>query len=192
VAYRQTGVILEITPVIYGDDRVDIQIYQEVSDDEDNSNPTIASPIFNTRSITTTLSLEDGATAVLGGLMEDSFSKGNRGVPFLKDLPLLGQAFRTDTVSGRKTALVVLITPFIVRNTEDMTQLADQVTDEINQAFRAGRGGSYTLTPITTGVSAGLNVPSPRVGQGLTRPQPKSADPAPPGAAQPATIPPAP
>jgi len=177
VSYRQTGVILQITPVIYGDNRVDLQIYQEVSDDEDNSNPTIASPIFNTRSITTTLSLQDGATAVLGGLMEDSFSKGNRGIPFLKDIPILGQAFRTDTISGRKTALVVLLTPFIIRDEDDMTALARQMTDEINNAFRIGRGGSYTLTPFAAGVSLGVDPPNPRPRDGLSRPAEKAPAP---------------
>src|SRR5262249_21161757 len=116
VQYRQTGVILTITPIVYGDNRVDITVTQEVSDVRDNPNTAIGSPIIGSRTVSTTLTLADGRSAILGGLMEDSFSKGNRGVPFLKDIPILGQAFRTDSVSGRKTELVVLVTPMIIRD----------------------------------------------------------------------------
>ncbi|MDB5451943.1 MAG: hypothetical protein JWO33_521, partial [Caulobacteraceae bacterium] len=109
----------------------------------------------------------------------DSFSKGNRGIPFLKDLPILGQAFRTDEVSGRKTELVVLLTPFIIHDSDEMVSVSNQMTNEINRAFRVGKGGSYTLTPWSAGVSVGLNPPDPRVRQEFARPQPSILPPAP-------------
>ncbi|HET9161592.1 MAG TPA: type II and III secretion system protein, partial [Caulobacteraceae bacterium] len=190
VSYRQTGVIMQITPVVYGDDRVDLNIYQEVSADRNNPNPDITSPIFDTRSVQTTLSLADGETAVLGGLIEDSFSKGNNGIPFLKDVPLLGQAFRTDTVDGRKTELVVLLTPFIIHDSDEMISVSNQMTNEINRAFKVGKGGSYTLTPWSGGASIGLNPPPAKVRSDFARPEPTTqAAPASPAAAQPATIP---
>jgi general secretion pathway protein D len=190
VSYRQTGVILQITPVVYGDDRVDLNIYQEVSADRNNPNPDITSPIFDTRSVQTTLSLADGETAVLGGLIEDSFSKGNNGIPFLKDVPVLGQAFRTDTIDGRKTELVVLLTPFIIHDSDEMISVSNQMTNEINRAFKIGKGGSYTLTPWSGGVSLGLDPPSPKVRSDFARPEPTTkAEPAAPAAAEPATIP---
>jgi general secretion pathway protein D len=193
VSYRQTGVIMQITPVVYGDDRVDLNIYQEVSADRINPNRDITSPIFDTRVVTTTLSLADGETAVLGGLIEDSYSKDNSGIPFLKDLPVVGQAFRTDSVSGRKTELVVLLTPFIIHDSREMRSVSNQVTDQINRAFRVGKGGSYTLTPWGAGLSVGINPPDPKVRQGYARPEPSPvATPASPANAEPATVPPAP
>jgi general secretion pathway protein D len=193
VSYRQTGVIMQITPVVYGDDRVDLNVYQEVSSDRVNPNRDITSPIFDTRVVTTTLSLADGETAVLGGLIEDNYSKGNNGVPFLKDIPILGQAFRTDTVQGRKTELVVLLTPFIIHDSDEMKSVSNQMTDQINRAFQVGRGGSYTLTPWGAGLAVGVHPPDPKVKQDFTRPTPTTkATPAPPAAAHPATVPGAP
>jgi general secretion pathway protein D len=184
VQYRQTGVTLNITPIIYGDDRVDITIDQEVANVEDNPNTAIGSPIIGSRSVTTTLTLADGRTAVLGGLMQDSYSKDNKGIPFLKDIPLLGQAFRNDDINGAKTELVVLITPFIIRDADDMSNLAGQLTSDINKAFKTGRGASYTLTPFALGKDFGIGGPDPIItGASLRRPDlkpvPETPDPAP-------------
>jgi general secretion pathway protein D len=176
VQYRQTGVILTITPIIYGDDRVDLTITQEVSDVRDNPNAAIGSPIIGSRTVSTTLTLADGRSAILGGLMEDSFGKSNRGVPFVKDIPVLGQAFRTDIVSGRKTELVVLITPLIIRNSDDMSNLASQVTNDINRAFEVGRGASYTLTPYPLGGAIGIYPPKATVVGGATLRRPSAPE----------------
>jgi general secretion pathway protein D len=171
VQYRQTGVTLSITPIIYGDDRVDITIDQEVADVRDNPNTAIGSPIIGSRSVTTTLTLADGRSAVLGGLMQDSYSKDNKGIPFLKDIPILGQAFRNDDINGAKTELVVLITPFIIRDADDMSNLAAQMTNDINKAFQTGRGASYTLTPFALGRGFGIGAPDPNItGASLQRP----------------------
>ncbi|MEI7931508.1 MAG: hypothetical protein WCI21_00390, partial [Alphaproteobacteria bacterium] len=169
--YRDVGIILNITPTVYGDDRVDIQVYQDVSSVRDNPNPNIQSPFIDTRNITTTLSLTDGRTAVLGGAMQDSYVKGNTGIPFLKDIPVLGQLFRVDQASGAKTELVVLITPFIIRDEDDMSDFTRQISAEFNQAFKAGRGGSYTLTPWVGPNVLAPGAPDPKItGATLQRP----------------------
>ncbi|WP_374275206.1 hypothetical protein [Brevundimonas sp.] len=160
VQYRQTGVILDVQPVVYGDNRVDLIISQEVSTVADGgSGSAIASPIIGNRSLTTQISLNEGSTGVLGGLIDNTYSKGNSGVPFLKDIPLLGSAFRVDTIRGDQTILVILVTPFIMRNPEDMELFAAQYAAEMNNAFRVGRGWSYTLTPFSGGRGVGFNLP---------------------------------
>lgn len=145
IEYRQTGTILHIKPVVYGDDRIDLFITQEVSSQEANPNAAVASPIILDRNITTQLSLKDGATAVLGGLMDNEYTKGNSGIPILKDIPILGDAARTDAISGNKTELVVLVTPYVLRD-GDMGLWAKRYGEEMNAAFRIGYGWSYTLT----------------------------------------------
>lgn len=162
VQYRQTGSILEIEPVVYGDSRIDLIISQEVSNVTDGgAGSAIASPIISSRSLQTQLSLAEGQTAVLGGLNGNSYSKGNSGIPFLKDIPFLGSAFRTDVISGDKTELVILVTPFIIRDPADMALFANQASDSMNRAYRVGRGWSYTLTPFSGGPGIGLNLPRP-------------------------------
>ena len=149
IEYRQTGTILHIKPVVYGDNRVDLVITQEVSSEEANANAAVPSPEILDRNLTTQLSLADGATAVLGGLMDSEYTKGNSGIPILKDIPILGAAARTDTLSGAKTELVMLVTPYILREGDDMDRWARRYSDEMNAAFRVGRGWSYTLTAWT-------------------------------------------
>jgi general secretion pathway protein D len=161
VQYRQTGIILELEPVVYGD-RVDIIISQENS--TAGAPPEgIASPTILARSLSTQIAIRDGQTGVLGGLISNNYSKSNTGVPFLKDIPLIGSAFQNNSVDGERTELLVLITPYIVRGDEDMARFVDLYTEDMNAAFRTGRGWSYTLTPFSLGSRfPGIGVDLPR------------------------------
>lgn len=161
VQYRQTGVILELKPIIYGD-RVDITISQEISSADDPP-AGISSPTILNRSLTTQISIGDGWTGVLGGLISNSYTKSNNGIPFLKDIPLVGSAFQANAVSGSRTELLVLITPTILRNDADIGDLAESYSRDMNAAFRTGRGWSYTLTPFSFGPGVrgiGFDLPS--------------------------------
>ncbi len=161
VQYRQTGVILDLKPVVYGN-RVDITISQENSS-AGASPEGINSPTILNRSLTTQIAISDGWTGVLGGLISNNYSKVNTGVPFLKDIPVLGSAFQNNTVNGDRTELLVMITPYILRGDEDMADFADRYSRDINTAFRTGRGWSYTLTPFSFGSNfrgIGLDLPS--------------------------------
>jgi general secretion pathway protein D len=175
VQYRQTGVILDLQPVVYGD-RVDITISQEISEVGESSNPAIASPPILNRSLTTQIAITDGWTGVLGGLISNNYSKVNTGVPFLKDVPLLGSAFQNNSVKGARTELLILITPHILRGDEDMADYAERYAADMNAAFRTGRGWSYTLTPFNVGYGVrgvGFDLPSPNrpSDRGSTEPQ---------------------
>jgi general secretion pathway protein D len=147
IEYRQTGTILHIKPVVYGDDRVDLFITQEVSSAQPNPDTAVASPLILDRNVTTELTLADGATAVLGGLIDNEYSKANSGIPILKDIPILNATGRTDTISGAKDELVVLVTPYILHD-NDMNDWVGRYGHEMNQAFKIGYGWSYTLTTI--------------------------------------------
>lgn len=163
VQYRQTGVILDLQPVVYGD-RVDITISQEISEVGKSTNPAIASPPILNRSLTTQIAITDGWTGVLGGLISNNYSKTNTGVPFIKDIPIIGSAFQSNSVSGNRTELLILITPHVIRGDEDMADLADDFARDMNAAFRTGRGWSYTLTPFNVGFGVrgvGFDLPRP-------------------------------
>jgi general secretion pathway protein D len=138
VQYRNTGVIMNVTPVVHSNNRVDLEITQEVSEAQENTTSSITSPIILNRSLATTLSLEDGSTVLLGGLISQNNSFGNVGVPLLKDIPVLGQLFSNRTQTARKTELIVLITPYIIKSSQDAAQ--------IREAFRA-RLGDWAQQP---------------------------------------------
>jgi len=73
IDYRKIGNLLSIAPIVFSDDRIDLSITQEVSSTVDVSNSTISSPTISNRSLSTQLSLEDGQTAVLGGLISENY-----------------------------------------------------------------------------------------------------------------------
>lgn len=138
VQYRNTGIILTVKPIIYAGDRIDLDITQEVSD---SSKVGVAnSPIIDTRKVDTRLSLKDGTPVLLGGLISQSNSQADAGVPLLQDIPVLGQMFGSHTKNGRKTEMLVLITPYIVADDHDAL--------EITKAFR-DRLGAWAQTDNT-------------------------------------------
>ncbi|MEM6536638.1 MAG: secretin N-terminal domain-containing protein [Pseudomonadota bacterium] len=131
VEYRSTGIILNIEPVVYSDNRIDINVSQEVSATLPGGGP-IASPSFSNTSVTTELSLEDGATAVIGGLIQDSISRGETGIPFLKDIPGIGSVFSVRDTSIDRTELVIVITAYILRGQSDKEYLAKTMLEKID------------------------------------------------------------
>lgn len=117
IQYRKTGILLNIKPTVYSEDRVDLEINQEVSDvNPDAAVSGISSPAIFNRKVTTSLTLRDGTSLLLGGLMSNRKSNSNSGVPLLKDLPILGNAFKSQTQSLNRTELVLIITPYIIEN----------------------------------------------------------------------------
>jgi len=147
VQYRQTGVILNVRPIVFGDDRIDISLYQEVSSQQPNTTAAISSPLILNRSVTTQLSLQEGMTAVIGGLIQDSYTRDQRGIPLLKDIPFIGSAFRSDQVSGDKVELLILVTPYIIRDGDDMNTLAENMSQSVNNTLRRRGPQVYTLYP---------------------------------------------
>lgn len=140
VQYRNTGIILDIEPIVYSDYRIDLTIDQEVSAAQANENQAIASPVISNRSIKTELSLQDGQSAILGGLIENRFTRGQTGVPILKDLPLIGRLFKTETLSSNQTILMVMITPYVISQPGDRDRIVDRRRDVINDAFQRSLG----------------------------------------------------
>ena len=107
------GIKLDITPWIYQGGQITAEIAPEVS----NSSGSNADgyPNVSTRTISTTVRLNDGETITLGGLIKNAESEGHDKIPFLGDIPLIGRLFRTNTKNRQKTNLVVYVTPHIIK-----------------------------------------------------------------------------
>ncbi len=147
IQYRTTGVILKVKPIIFAG-RVELDVQQEVSSAASTSTGVNISPTFSTRKVDTKVSIRDGATVALGGLISRTRNSGNAGIPLLKDIPGLGQFFRTNTQDFDETELIILITPYVVEN--------DLVAEQVTQALRGQLGswaqpaGVDALTPKLT------------------------------------------
>jgi len=130
---------------------VDLDISQEVSAAQSTNTGVNTSPTFSTRKVQTKLSLKNGATVLLGGLIANNQSQGNAGIPLLKDIPLLGHLFRTDTEKSDRTELIVLITPYIIADDND--------AEAVTTAFRSQLGEWAQQPPIqTTGPGLSLKL----------------------------------
>lgn len=150
VQYRETGVLLDITPLVLSNDRIDLTISQEVSAAEANANQAIASPLITNRSLNTELTLQDGQSAILGGLIENRYTRSENGVPILKDIPILGQAFSTETLNSTQTVLMVMITPYVLNSREDRADVVNAYTDIVNRAYQNQIDESRTLNKPKT------------------------------------------
>jgi len=144
VEYRSTGIILSIEPIVFSNNRIDLNISQEISAALPTGGP-ISSPSFSNTSVNTQLSLEDGATGVIGGLIQDTVSKGRRGIPYLKDVPILGNAFSAKDVNIDRTELVILITAYILKGKDNKAALAQKLSEEINKTLN--QDNLITLRP---------------------------------------------
>lgn len=126
-AYRNTGVILTVTPQIRAGGLVEIEITQEVSGVAQTTSSGIDSPTITQRRIASTLLIPSGEAVALGGLISERRTAGGSGVPVLRDIPVLGRAFRSDSRSLDRTELLVILTPQIINDPADLVTVMDSL-----------------------------------------------------------------
>ena len=133
VSYRDTGVILAITPRINESGRVLLDIEQEVSSVAANKSSGIDSPTISQRRVKTTVMVSDGESIALGGLIQNNKTKGRTQIPIVGDIPLVGNMFKSKEDTQLKTELIILITPHVMRDVLE----ARRVTEELKGEFEA-------------------------------------------------------
>jgi general secretion pathway protein D len=139
VQYRDTGKILTILPQVNSKGLVNLQIRQEVSAVGQESFGTTNSPSFSTREAETTAVVQDGETVLIGGIIDDSISHRRSGIPFLMDIPVIGVAFRQETDRKSRTELLILISPYVIRNRDDAREVTTEFADQVDGLRRMGR-----------------------------------------------------
>lgn len=156
IQYRNTGIILTVTPRINDSGLVMLDIEQEMSDVVETASSGIDAPTIQQRKISSSIAVQNGSTIALGGLIRNSASKVRSGIPLLKDLPLLGNVFRSNDLVERRTEFVVLLTPRIIRNVGETRAVMDRLRTEfealmaeppIDSAVEPGAGQSATRDP---------------------------------------------
>src|SRR5262249_37609581 len=113
--YVSAGITLDISPTISASRYLRLKISLEVSVFQGQVQGAIPPPKI-TRTINTTVNVPDGDTMVVGGIITDNRTKDRSQVPWLGDLPILGQLFRNDSDSSSKTTLYFFVTPHILRD----------------------------------------------------------------------------
>ncbi len=151
VQYRRTGILLNIKPVVYAGRRIDLQISQQVSEATENTMSNISSPMIFNRQIETELSLSDGHSILLGGLIKNNQSDGWSGVPILSDIPIIGHLFRVDKTIMDRTELIILITPYVIDDDAE----AKAITETIKRRLK------LMPAPLLDAMESGAKKPKP-------------------------------
>ncbi len=131
VQFRDTGIVLKVTPRIGKSGAVFVEVNQEVSAAVPTTTSGIDSPTIQQRKLSSTVAVQDGDSIALGGLIRDNITYGESGVPLLKDIPLLGKAFSSTSNVSERTELLIFLRPRIVRS----AAAARELTDELRQGL---------------------------------------------------------
>ncbi len=141
IALENVGLILGVLPRISPDGLVVMELDAEKSElgPESEGIPVsisegqiIRSPSVNLTMAQTTVSAADGETIVLGGLITKSTSTTERRVPYLADIPLLGDLFRYESKKEIRTELLIILTPHIISNREDVERIKQDEADRMH------------------------------------------------------------
>ncbi len=140
VEFKDAGVILEVTPRVNLGGRITLDLTQDVTDVGDPVQPSGNRSFFQ-RNIQSAVTVQSGETLVLGGLISENKSSGNSGIPFLKDLPVLGALFGGTEDNLRRTELIVLLTPRAVRDQAEARAVTDEFRHRLRELETTGPGG---------------------------------------------------
>ena len=130
ITYRDTGVTLNITPIVQANGLVDLTIQQSLSEQRATGAASLT-PTILTREISTSLTLRDGQSLLMGGLISDGQSRGRSGVPGLARLPVVGRIFSADSVQKDRTELVVMVIPYVIADHRQGRELTDQIRSQL-------------------------------------------------------------
>ncbi|MFZ1989465.1 MAG: type II and III secretion system protein family protein [Alphaproteobacteria bacterium] len=177
--FKPFGVGLGFTPVVMGGGRISLKISTEVSETTaenaftasartvvTNGNtvtlPGLTVPGLNVRRAETTVELPSGGSLVMAGLLQDTLRQNIDGIPGLKDVPVLGALFRSRDFQNNETELVVMVTPYLVKPTEEkkiaLPTDGFSPASDLDTALR-GRPNSVYAKPSVFGGQAGIQGP---------------------------------
>ncbi len=131
IEFRDTGVLLAVTPRVNPGGLVIMDVEQEVSNVSPTADSTLT-PTIQQRKINSTVAVQSGETVVLGGLIRENSNSSERGIPGLRDIPVLGWFFGASRDELTRTELVVLITPRAVRGASQARQVTEEFRNKMD------------------------------------------------------------
>jgi general secretion pathway protein D len=137
---KDVGITLRLTPQIMESSQVRLDVFQEISTISDSASQTVGGtfvgPTTNKRSANTSIIVRDQQTVVVGGLIRDNITKTVRKVPFLGDIPILGWLFKIQTRRTEKTNLLIFLTPYIVREPNEVAQIRENKAQDMKDFLK--------------------------------------------------------
>lgn len=178
VTFIDVGLKLEVEPIIAPNDEVSIKVMLEVSSITSfEQSGSSRFPVVGTRTAETLLSSKDGETHILAGLINDEDKRDLGGIPGLIDTPILGRLFSNNRLDRKKTEIVLLITPRIVRNVMQPTKLESEFhSGTANAAGRLPISIRKTSAQSLAMAPAGPASPFHSIAGGMAQPIPSTAE----------------
>jgi len=147
---KDVGLTLRVKPQISENGTVKMQIFQEVSSVQAASINSATGLITNKRSIESNILVDDGSIVVLGGLLQDEYAGNQEKVPVLGDVPIIGNLFKSETRSRKKTNLMVFLRPVVVRDAAQSDALSLDRYDLMRGHQEAAQPRSSVVVPVNT------------------------------------------
>ncbi|WP_414693862.1 type II secretion system secretin GspD [Polaromonas sp.] len=160
---KDVGLTLRVRPQISDNGTVKLAIYQEVSSVQASSVNSASGLITNKRSIESSVLVEDGALVVLGGLLQDEYSGNQEKVPVLGDIPFVGNLFKNETRTRKKTNLMVFLRPVVVRDAPSSDSLSMDRYDLMRGIQQGAQPAPSTMLPIDPAPVLPQRAPAPTV-----------------------------
>ena len=133
VQYQDVGTNLIIIPTINSEDYISVEVLQEVSTlTTQTIQAALNAPVISTREAATRAIIRNGQTVVIGGLIGNSTEVRDSGVPFLKDLPIIGFLFKRSSRNRSRTELAIFVTPYIVRTDAEADAIRERVRSRMD------------------------------------------------------------
>lgn len=146
VQYQDVGTKLSIIPTINDDGYISVQLLQEVSSlTPQTVAAALSAPVISTREASTRAVLRDGQTVVIAGLIGDSRTVQDQGIPLLMDIPWLGALFKRQSTTRQRTELAIFVTPYVIRSDAD----ADAIRERFRNRMETRSPGVLNDTPLT-------------------------------------------
>ena len=160
---KDVGLTLRVKPQISENGTIKLTIFQEVSSVQASSVNSASGLITNKRAIESTVLVDDGAIVVLGGLLQDEFSGNEDKVPGLGDVPLLGNLFKSNTRSRKKTNLMVFLRPVVLRDARATQSLSADRYELMRTLQQGAQPAPSAVLPINDAPTLPALAPQPAV-----------------------------
>lgn len=137
--YKQTGIILTVTPQITSTDLISLEVSQELSQAVANTSSSIDSPEITKRIVETAMTIADGHTMIIGGLIQERKNDNLDSLPFINKIPLINRLLGNTNASVERTEVLVLVTGYIVDEhspVEDMIKRYNDAIEALNDHDR--------------------------------------------------------
>jgi len=136
VSQQSSGVSLNILARVTPSGIVTLVINQEVSSPMPTTSSGINSPSFDKKSIATQITVQDGDTIAIGGIISESSTVSNSGLPILHRLPFIGSAFGSRSYGKERTELIIFMTPRVIYDTNQLQDASDELKGRVTRLLR--------------------------------------------------------